>query len=135
MNHEDALLADFGARLRRLREELKLTQNTVANRSGIDARYYSRIEGGKVNVTLTTLCKVARAMKCPRVLLLAGSPASEKEGELCLAIAQMGRKNETRSLDQVSNFVTHVLGHQPDPSNNVCPIHLTSRKAKARKRR
>ncbi|MHB8462588.1 MAG: helix-turn-helix domain-containing protein [Vulcanimicrobiaceae bacterium] len=48
--------------LKRRRQELGLTQENVAERLGIVARQYQKIESGKVNVTLRTLVRLALAL-------------------------------------------------------------------------
>lgn len=56
----------LAAQLRRLRKEKNLTQEAMAERVGIDIRYYQRIESGKPNaVKIDTLEKLAKALNIP----------------------------------------------------------------------
>jgi transcriptional regulator with XRE-family HTH domain len=56
------LLAGNG---RRLRENLKWTQEQAAEASGIAVRHFQKIEAGGVNVTVATLERVANAFRVP----------------------------------------------------------------------
>jgi transcriptional regulator with XRE-family HTH domain len=56
------LLAGNG---RRLRENLKWTQEQAAEASGIAVRHFQKIEAGDVNVTVATLVRVAKAFRVP----------------------------------------------------------------------
>ncbi|MBI2218725.1 MAG: helix-turn-helix transcriptional regulator [Candidatus Rokubacteria bacterium] len=51
----------LGARLRALRVERDLTQWAMGER-GVSYKYYQRIESGRVNATIRTLARVARAL-------------------------------------------------------------------------
>lgn len=51
--------------VRRLRENLKWTQEQAAEASGIAVRHFQKIEAGDVNVTLATLVRVAKAFRIP----------------------------------------------------------------------
>ena len=51
-------------RLRKLRNKLGLTQEEMAERVGMDVRYYQRLESNKPNaVKIDTLDKLAKAFK------------------------------------------------------------------------
>jgi transcriptional regulator with XRE-family HTH domain len=60
---EDFRMADFGANLRAARERLGLTQEQVAQRSGVHATEVSRIEAGKRDPQVSTVRRLARAVK------------------------------------------------------------------------
>ncbi len=71
---------DIGARIRALRQTLKLTQAEVAERAGIDASFYGQVERG-VNVpSLRTLFAVAAVLRVEPAELLPrvkGAPGRE----------------------------------------------------------
>lgn len=52
----------LSAALKQRRQELGLTQEAVAERLGIVARQYQKIESGNVNLTLKTLIRVSWAL-------------------------------------------------------------------------
>lgn len=54
-------LEDIGKILKRLRQEADLSGHALAEKSGIEQPHISKIERGKVNVTLLTLIKIAHA--------------------------------------------------------------------------
>jgi transcriptional regulator with XRE-family HTH domain len=51
--------------VRRLRGNLKWTQEQAAEASGIAVRHFQKIEAGNVNVTVGTLVRVAKAFRVP----------------------------------------------------------------------
>jgi transcriptional regulator with XRE-family HTH domain len=55
-------LRDIGRRLKEARERKEVTQETLAERTGIDAKRVQRIENGKANVTIKTLVRIALAL-------------------------------------------------------------------------
>ncbi|MFI5339831.1 MAG: helix-turn-helix transcriptional regulator [Candidatus Methylomirabilales bacterium] len=50
-------------RLRRLRADQGMTQESLAKKAGISRVYVARLETGKQDPTLTTLKKLAKALK------------------------------------------------------------------------
>ena len=59
-------------RVLKRRQELGLTQTEVADRVGIGRPNVYRIEHGKQNVTVDTLCKLADALEITAVELFSG---------------------------------------------------------------
>jgi transcriptional regulator with XRE-family HTH domain len=55
----------IGDRLRQLREEKKLSQGEVENRTGLLRCYISRVENGHTVPAIETLEKLARALEIP----------------------------------------------------------------------
>ena len=60
---EDCGMADLGTNLREARERLGLTQEQVAERSGVHATEVSRIEAGKRDPRVSTLERLANAVE------------------------------------------------------------------------
>jgi transcriptional regulator with XRE-family HTH domain len=61
---------NIGDRLRRLREEMKLTQSEVQRRTGFLRPFISRIENGHNIPKIETLEKFAHAFECPLYQIL-----------------------------------------------------------------
>lgn len=59
------VLRDLGLRIRELRRQLDLTQENAAEKIGMLAPNYSRIEQGRSNVTVDTLVRIANALDVP----------------------------------------------------------------------
>jgi len=54
----------FGKNMRFVRRQKKITQEALAETTGIDYKYIQRIEGqGPPNITLKTLQKIAQSLK------------------------------------------------------------------------
>jgi transcriptional regulator with XRE-family HTH domain len=63
-------VGDLGSNLRAAREKLGLTQEEVAERSGVHATEISRMEAGKRDPQVSTLLKLAAAVEVPPGQLL-----------------------------------------------------------------
>jgi transcriptional regulator with XRE-family HTH domain len=60
---DDLPVGDLGTNLRAARKRLNLTQEQVAERSGVHATEVSRIEAGKRDPQVSTLRKLAEAVE------------------------------------------------------------------------
>ena len=60
----------FGARLREVRLDSALSQEELAARAGLHRTFISMVERGHRNVTIATVEKLARALKCRMAELL-----------------------------------------------------------------
>ena len=57
---------ELARQLRKFRKKLDLTQEEAAERSGLDARYYQRLESRRPNaVKIDTLDRLAKGLKVP----------------------------------------------------------------------
>jgi transcriptional regulator with XRE-family HTH domain len=64
------IVGDLGSNLREARKNLGLTQEQVADRSGVHATEVSRIEAGKRDPQVSTLLRLAAAVEVPAGELL-----------------------------------------------------------------
>lgn len=67
---DDPWVGNLGSNLRAARARLELTQEQVAERSGVHATEVSRIEAGKRDPQVSTLEKLAAAVEVPPGRLL-----------------------------------------------------------------
>jgi transcriptional regulator with XRE-family HTH domain len=67
---DDPCVGDLGENLRAARKRLELTQEEVAERSGVHATEVSRIEAGKRDPQASTLKRLAAAVEVPPGQLL-----------------------------------------------------------------
>jgi transcriptional regulator with XRE-family HTH domain len=58
-------LAAFGANVRRERVARKLTQEKLAELMNVNPRTVQKIEAGKLNILLTTVQRLQKALGCP----------------------------------------------------------------------
>lgn len=68
-----ALIRDFGARVRLLRETHAWSQEQLAERAGLNRSYVGEIERGTVIASIVTAEKLARALHVPIATLLPGA--------------------------------------------------------------
>lgn len=66
----EVLRRRLGANLRRRRLRLKLSQDELASRAGLDARHVQKLELGQVNATLKTIAALAGAVGLDPSILL-----------------------------------------------------------------
>lgn len=62
-NKDDCGMGELGTNLRAARVKLGLTQEQVAERSGVHATEVSRIEAGKRDPQISTLRRLAKAVE------------------------------------------------------------------------
>jgi len=67
---DDQPVGDLGFNLREARKQLGLTQEQVAERSGVHATEVSRIEAGKRDPRVSTVRRLAKAVRLPPGRLL-----------------------------------------------------------------
>lgn len=65
---------EFGASLRAARVNAGLTQSDLAEVTGVEQKYISRIENGAVNMTLDTMAVLAKALGLDVKVFLAQPP-------------------------------------------------------------
>lgn len=76
MNKEQDLPAQirrFGASVRRERLRLGLTQEKLAELTDLNPRTVQKIEAGSLNILLTTVLRIQKALGCPWEALLGKS--------------------------------------------------------------
>ena len=74
------ILASVGANVRRLRAR-KFTQQELEALTGLDVQYIRKIEGGRVNITIDTLRRLANALGVlPGVLVRKAKLSPAKPG-------------------------------------------------------
>lgn len=61
--NDDKSRIELGNKLRKVREEAKLTQAEVAAKAGIHVNYYARIERGEENPSFEKLQGIMKALK------------------------------------------------------------------------
>ncbi len=72
----------IGERLRELREQKRLPQREIENRSGLQRAYLSRVENGHTIPTVETLEKWAKALEVPIYRLFYDGTEPPKSSEL-----------------------------------------------------
>ncbi len=74
-DQESRRLAGVGSRIRKAREDRGLNLHELARLSGISAPALSLIETGKRDLRVTSLCRIANALRIPAGDLLEDRPA------------------------------------------------------------
>jgi transcriptional regulator with XRE-family HTH domain len=59
-----AYLKAFGARVKRERDRRRLTQEKLAELAGLNPRTVQKIEAGSVNILVTTVARIRKALGC-----------------------------------------------------------------------
>lgn len=72
MKREEALLEAFGKVVADRRRELGLSQEGLAERSGLHRTYVGSVERGERNLSFLNLVRLSRALRLPLGDLLAG---------------------------------------------------------------
>ena len=64
------LTRQIGERLRRARQDRKLTRRELSEKSGVSQRYLAQVEAGQGNISIALLCKLGVALGLPVVWFL-----------------------------------------------------------------
>lgn len=68
------VLSAFGKRIRRLREDAKLSQEALASISGLDRTYVGGVERGERNISLINIHRISTALGLSLQDLFRGVP-------------------------------------------------------------
>lgn len=70
MPERDPICIRFGDRVRQLRTDAELSQEELAQRSGLHPTYISQVERGRRNPTLESMASIARGLSVDLGVLL-----------------------------------------------------------------
>lgn len=111
----------IGAAIRDCRREYGLTQQALAVRAGINMKYLSRIEQGKVNITLETLRMLTNALPaCMGCLLIDGMPVDKDMQAICGSLAHLLGAQKRTKLRQIRSFIENVLELRCESNARPC---------------
>ena len=79
MERRQTVCSAFGRRLRKLRKSRGLTQEKLAELTGLDRTYVPQAESGTRNVSLLTIDKLASALGIDAALLVSDLPCLAEE--------------------------------------------------------
>lgn len=88
----DAVLAHVSSNLRRFRQALGMSQNALAEASGLSRRMIVNLEAGDTNISLSSLDRLAEALGVNFVAIVADPTASTRQIE---AVAWRGKLPES----------------------------------------
>lgn len=63
-SYPEDIQALFGARVRKLRERMGVSQEELAHRAGLDRSYLGQVERGERNVSLQNIYKISTGLAC-----------------------------------------------------------------------
>lgn len=92
------ILHAFGKRIQFIRENRKITQEELANRSGLNAKYISAIECGQRNATIKTIEKLSVALEIDMFELFLFSEHAESKETIKKGIESMLKHAEIQTL-------------------------------------
>ena len=65
-------LIELGNNIRKIRNDLELSQEHLAEKADLDRTYVGGIERGERNVTIISILKISRALECELVDIVEG---------------------------------------------------------------
>ena len=96
---DDAVLAELGGRLARIRLERNLTQGQLAEQSGVSKRTVERLESGAVATQLSGFIRVCRVLDVlERLDTLVPEPVPSPVAQLKLRGRQRQRASTTKAV-------------------------------------
>lgn len=103
----------LGENLRKLRNERHITQQDLANVSGVSKETISKIESGKQNATSTSLVKLAKGLGCTVDQLVMGIEDGWKGTEddhidrLCEELKQLPEEGRSQVIHTVQALIVY----------------------------
>lgn len=74
MQDDSNILQRIGAKIKELRIEKGLSQEELAEKSGVDRTFIGGLERGERNVSILTLCEIAKAFGVDITQFLSNTP-------------------------------------------------------------
>jgi transcriptional regulator with XRE-family HTH domain len=105
----EKLAVIIGDRIRAIRKKRGLKQEDM-ERFGLSYKYYQKIERGKVNVTLSTLEKIAKALDIDiKELFVFPLDKSRDVNELVALIGEIIKNNDKKTAKKLNLFIKEIL--------------------------
>jgi transcriptional regulator with XRE-family HTH domain len=99
----------IGNRLKEIRKGKGLRQEDMDG-LGLSYKYYQRIEAGKVNLTLNTLEKIAKALNIDATDLFILPLSTSKEiNKLTAQINEIIEKKDNKAIRKLNLFIRDIL--------------------------
>ncbi|MFB5267603.1 helix-turn-helix domain-containing protein [Paenibacillus enshidis] len=102
-----------GARIRVLRKEKGLSQETLGEKGGFHFSYIGQIERGEKNVSLLNLAKIAAALDVNLIQLFAyvdEDPKIVESDEEVIEIVSILRKSNPEKIHLARNIIKEIMG-------------------------
>src|SRR2546426_6450443 len=115
----------IGARLRRLREEKKLSQEDLGERTGLVPCYISRVENGHTVPSLENLERLAAALEVPLYALFYEGNEPSTPPRLDIDWSEL-QTTEERFFERVRRLTSRDWWNRRDPPGppiGLCPAH------------
>ena len=96
-------------RLREIRKQKGLRQEDM-EKYGLNYKYYQRVESGRVNITLSTIEKIAEALDIrPEELFVFPLSDSEEAERLVASIGRIIKDNDSKMIKKINLIIEEVL--------------------------
>ena len=118
------------ARIRRLRNEMKISQAEAASRAGVNQQTWARWESGQVGIDLDTLQIIARVLETTPEALIAHDP---EYTPLSQEIAERVQHLSDADMQEILAIIR--IKEQRSRVSEGVPYEVGTKKAPARRRR
>lgn len=102
---------NVGQAIRRCRMQRGASQSDIANRAKCSVSYLSMLENNKRDPTLSTITKIAEALRVPVGLLFILAADQDELGAIDVQIADQLMQSALASLESSINLVAQTGGH------------------------
>ena len=94
----EEFLRSVGERVKKTRNERKLTRKTLSENSGVSERYLALLESGKGNVSIALLRQLSHSLGVEPESLISSSPYIDSDSRLVLGLLSSLNKHERLKL-------------------------------------
>ena len=104
-------LTKVGERIRTIRKTRGFTQETLAERTGLQSTYISDVERGDRNISLETLEKIIEALEIEAFDLFEFQKKNERKEEVLQTLHILLANKSTQEVEAIYNIVNEIFNH------------------------
>ncbi|MCM3430739.1 helix-turn-helix domain-containing protein [Brevibacillus invocatus] len=102
-------LKNVGDRIRTIRKHRGLTQESLAEKTGLQNTYISDVERGDRNISLETLEKIVQALEVEAVDVFQFSQQSDKKQQMIQTLKELLSTKNTQEIKAIIKIVNEIF--------------------------
>lgn len=98
----------IGERIKKIREEKKITREALAGKAGISTKFLYEIENGKKGISAETVLKIANALSCSCDLILKGEDLENEKKVIADKIIKKFEPKQIKKINEIIKLISEV---------------------------
>ena len=109
---EATFLTDMGRRIKERRNDLRLSQEELAEKAGLHHTYIGQLERGEKNATLESIGKVARALDLPFEVLFEAIIYGDTDNAIAKEVYELITARSKKEQLALSDLIKRVVEYK-----------------------